>query len=282
MEIRVAELDITLKAERATNFGTWLGSKLRGAIKNGLVYQNCTNMRLGACDICRHTDCPSKFLFDNIDKSTCRIAINPVILDVDFQDTDIVADTISFKVKLLGHAIMAQDKLIDVLKYGIFLGQERVKFQLDTLNELNYTIDITDLAKPESKAPEEISLVLDTPYVVKAKSGITAESFIRNCTTRITGMVNTLGLDYNVEYQKALDSCKDLILRTDVTKQSYKRISTRTHKKQTIGGYTGTLTLKGDLSKVYKYIAIASKLNIGKECTMGFGKFSIIDERREV
>ena len=61
----------------------------------------------------------------------------------------------------------------------------------------------------------------------------------------------------------------------EVRFNKYGRHSTRDNKDHNLRGQNGYITITGDLSNIINMIKIASQLNIGKSCTMGFGKFHI-------
>lgn len=279
MEIRKLTLSFKLKSTKETNIGIWSGSKLRAALKNSIIHAYCYNMERGACDKCKHMDCANKIVFDASTEDKARMSCNPVIIGCKFSDEDEITDNINVNISLLGKAMMAKQNIIDAFTYGIFLGAERTHFKLDSYTEAMESFNIDKLSESDtSKSDKTITVKFDTPFVTKSTSGLTLESFIRNCTTRITSVVNALEMEYTVEYQKAIDSLCGISLKEIKTQDKYYgKLSSRTKRFNTIHGHSGEMTIAGDLSNVYKYIELASHLNIGKHCSMGFGEFSITE-----
>ncbi len=280
MEIKRLRLKFTLQSDNKVSTDMWHGSQLRGAIKQALVVQNCTNMRVGECDRCKKCSCTSKLLFDTVGAKATKLITNPVTITAEFSDKDIVTDTINFTISLYGDsAIGTKDTLIDAIGKRLYLGRERTKFNVVSISEQLDTFDLSVLDAPGKKL-NTINIVFDTPYInkllqSKGVSKFKSDSLMRAITTRITSMVNTMGLDYTVKFRDLIDNADSFEIKLNLKSAIYKRVSRRTMRNQHIKAYTGNIQLSGDISKIYNYLKLAEFLGIGKECTMGFGRIHI-------
>lgn len=279
MEIIKLTYDVKMASERKVHLGVWQGAKLRSAFNSAIARRYCDNIQYGRCDHCNIETCMNKYMFMLKSDSKARMQANPIILDCPFNDTDEVSDQFTFKIHLFSPANNYADDLVDILNQGIYLGNPRVLFKASSIDTSYEKIDFDALEHDASdKKDVTLEITFETPFITNGKSGVTPQQIIRNCTTRITSMVNTVGAcaGYIVKHE-AVNEAATRVKFTDCTFEDkyYGKQSSRKHKYCAIHGTVGSIKLHGDFSKIYNFLDVASKLNIGKQCTMGFGKFSV-------
>lgn len=277
VEIIKLTYDVKMTSERKVHLGVWQGAKLRSALNSAIARRYCDNIQYEKCDHCSIETCMNKYMFMLKSDSKARMQSNPIILDCPFNDTDEVSDQFEFKIHLFTPADNYADDLVDILNQGVYLGNPRVLFKASSIDTTTETIDLDILEQDASdKKDVTLEITFETPFITNGKSGVTPQQIIRNCTTRITSMVNTVGIDYMVKHEAVNEAASQLKL-TECTFEDryYGKQSSRKYKYCTIHGTVGSIKLHGDFSKIYNFLEVASKLNIGKQCTMGFGKFSV-------
>lgn len=278
MGISITIINAEMQSTNQTNIGEFPGSALRGALIQSMVYRNCESLRYGHCDKCKDTDCPLRNTFVSNAGGENHLEANPIIVNTDFVPDRTLSDRAKFSVILCGdNAKSLKNEITDILNDGIYLGSPKTKFSLTSLSEESDEVDLSILDKTYSEySNTKIKIEFITPFLSKnkIKSIDNTEKFTRTITTRVTSMVRGLGIDYRVPYQNIIDNA-DVIksVQSNLRKVSIQRKSTRTHKYQLLHGEIGEMVLEGDFSHIYPFIEIASKLSIGKECTMGFGQF---------
>lgn len=285
MEIRKVTLDITLKTDKPVNLGVWQGAKIRSALISAIARMYCDSLRYGQCDNCRIETCMNKYLFYFKQDRSARMASNPIIIDTMFNEDMIISNEISFKIHVFEPAIDYIEDIIEVLERGVYLGSPSVRFKADngSINQTEYSFNLADLDEvDDSKSDTIIEINIDTPMLTNSLSGVTPQQIIKNCTTRITSMVNTVGLDYTVQHEIVNEAAKSIkLVKADLKIAENGKMSTRKNKYSKMVGYTGKLVISGDFRNIYPYLKLASNLNIGKQCSMGFGRISIGEDKHD-
>ena len=57
--------------------------------------------------------------------------------------------------------------------------------------------------------------------------------------------------------------------------QDWSRFSSRQQREMTLGGVLGEWTLEGDLSRLFPWLWLGQWLHVGKNATMGMGRYEI-------
>lgn len=269
--------DVEMTSEKKVNLGVWQGAKIRSALNSAIARRYCDNIQYEKCDTCNIDTCMNKYMFMFKPDRKARMQSNPIILDCPFNDTEEVSDQFNFKIHMFSPATNYAEDLVDILNHGVYLGNPRVKFSAVNITPTIETIDLDILENDASdKKDVTIEITFETPFITNAKSGVTPQQIIRNCTTRITSMVNTVGIDYRVPYEDVNEAASQIqFTECSFDNKYYGKQSSRKSKYCMLHGTVGSIKLHGDFSKIYNFLEIASKLNIGKQCTMGFGKFSV-------
>lgn len=279
MVFETTTLTVEMKSKTPTNIGEFPGSSIRGALINAMVYRNCESLRYGRCDICNDVDCPLKHCFMNKPSNAGYLETNPIFINTDFVPGRNFSDTLNFSITLCGsgnEAIVKEMKR--VLESWLMVGTPKKEFSLVNLTESNTTIDLSMLDKeyPEYNSCK-VRIKLSTPLITNNKVSVEASpaKLIKALTTRVTAMVRTLGIEYHVPFEQAISDMGSLeVISKDIKRVDIQRKSTHHSKYQLLHGEIGEVEFSGDFSHIYPFLVIASQLSIGKECTMGFGKFS--------
>lgn len=277
MKIVKTTLDIKMKSEKQVSLGVWQGAKIRSALNFAVARRFCDNLEFGKCDTCNIGTCMNKYLFNFKSDKRARMESQPIIVDCDFNDSEVISDTFNIQIHLFYPATEYLDDMLDILKQGVYLGNPMVKFIAEDIQQSDTEIDL-DVLKSDAQdmTNTTLDITFETPFITNGKSGVTSQQIIRSCTTRITSMVNTVGVNYTVTYEGANNAASQIeLVKCNFSTKHYGKMSSRKSKYSTIHGVVGTMRLHGDFSKIYNYLNIASELNIGKECTMGFGKFTV-------
>lgn len=277
MNINYVTLNVEIKSEISGNIGEFPGSAIRGALMQSIVYRHCESLRYGQCDTCKFTDCIMKKCF-KCDLNT-HLSTNPVVINTDYVPGRDYSNTLNFSIVLLGEsAISMVSEIKKIVEAGMFIGSPKVEFKATSVTSESGIIDLSILDKEYSEYKDTtFKIKLLTPYISNGKTSIKdrPQKFIKGLTIRVTALVTTLGIDYHVPYELILDVMNTIeLVDADISKASIQRKSTNHGKYQLLHGEVGEFTLHGDFSHIYPFLEVASKLSIGKECTMGFGKFS--------
>lgn len=277
MNIPYIKITATMKSSTPGNIGEFPGSAIRGALMQSLVYRHCESLKYGQCDTCKFTDCIMKYCFKP-DLSN-QLATNPIVLNTSYVPGRSISDTLTFSIILYGDfATKISSEIKKILNTGMFIGSPKIEFRAESIIEETDSIDLSILDKCYNEYNNSaFKIKLITPYVSKGKTPIKdrPQKFLKGLTIRVTSIVNILGIDYHVPYEAILDIMETIsISDVKLNKVSIQRKSTNHGKYQLVHGEIGEFTLHGDFSKIYPFLVIASKLSIGKECTMGFGEFS--------
>lgn len=280
MYINKTTLQVTLKSDHAVNVGKWTSSMLRGAIKSALAHQHCTSLQYENCNKCRYEDCPNKFLFDRKEIGCGTIQANLVILDAPFYDEDETTDTLDFKVIIFENLCDEVDILRELFTSGIRMGKPRVLWHATQFIEDEEQIDFPEYT-PNSDKVSSCVIKFETPVVSNKLLEIkgcklTPENLVKVMTVRLAGISNMAELGYEVPYKQLIEDSKDFVInKTGLSKIQMCRKSTTKNRIDTVTANIGELKLIGKLDSLHPFLKLISNLNIGKECTMGLGKFSV-------
>ena len=285
MKLNELRINVSLKSDKPTDLGNWCGSQIRGALKNGIAMRCCTSLCYNGCSNCRKLGCVSKKLFDSKPTITSKSIVNhashfsnPIIVESEFSDTAVESDTIRITIRLFGsEAIEQKDILMDIMKDGLFTGYPRVKFVATDISETTHEYDLDMLGDKDASANnKKFKLVFDTPYIKRSKHDFSSDQLIRAVTSRVTSIVNGVGLDYEVPFREAFKDAESINIEDVDTKDVYYgRHSTHKKRSEVIHGLTGSITMSGSFVNSMNFFKMCEKLGLGAECTFGFGRFHL-------
>lgn len=287
MDINKTILKVNMQATHPVKISRWTGSMIRGAIKSALAYKHCKNIRYENCNKCKYEDCPNKFLFDRKETGSGRIEANLVVLDTPFFENDTVTDNLEFSIIVFENIFDEVGILRELLTEGIRMGEPRVLWQAVKFEESEDTIQIPDYKQNTDKICS-CRVYFDTPVVSNQTSEIkginlTPENFVKLVTRRLAGISNTAELGYMVPYAELIqDASNFAIIHNNLTDIELLRKSTTKNRIDCVKAKCGSIELSGRLESFYPYLKLISNLNIGKECTMGLGKYSVSELEYEV
>ncbi|MFN4227485.1 MAG: CRISPR system precrRNA processing endoribonuclease RAMP protein Cas6 [Candidatus Ratteibacteria bacterium] len=299
----VYKFQVITKFIESAVFPEYKGATLRGAF--GLTFKDivCLNKKLPNCEICLiSSNCVYKILFEpNISKKNKAIDIPcPFILEPPYDTkTDYKkGDIFEFSCIIIGKAIDYFPYFVLVFKEigqrGIGIKGKRGKFKLIKIKSSNRIIydsqtDILKEFKKEIKLNtpklkyDTITLKFISPVRIKIKGKLITtlpfSLFIKTLLRRIS-LLSRYYCDQNKiieNYEQLLkDANSILTLNSNLKWYDWQRFSLRQKQFMKLGGFTGTITYKGDLKKFLPFIKIGEIIHIGKNTSFGLGKYVIV------
>jgi hypothetical protein len=186
---------------------------------------------------------------------------------------------LKFSIILFGdEAISSKDDILKCIELlYIKDGDNSVEFILESAEEENSIIDIDNTyIKDDAFENSTVRLVFDTPFITKSYEKLTTKAFLVSCTSRITSMINSTIPGEKFDYHRFLDEADNIkISNHEFYSNKYIRSSTRDNKEHKLNSMIGYVEFTGNLSNTINMLKVASNFNIGKSCTMGFGKFHL-------
>lgn len=291
MVVKRHVLNVHMTSDKYFGFGKFTGHLIRSALINNMVKQSgCGNI---ACDRCDKSDCVLKHTLMKKCDGNGKIFMNPMYIESEFVGKkDYIATTsLDFKIILLGGAIDHLDavkKAVEKLEFN----SDGLKgtFRLVGLEEETEEI-VVDIKDDECKS---VKITFETPYIYKPaatnkfkkevgpvrRDKLDFNSLMRTCTTRVTALMNSCCDGEHFDYRRFTDKKYDVkIVDSNLHEDVFARHSSRRDKDEYIRALSGYVVYEGNIDEAYGLLELVSKLNIGKETTLGFGK--IICERRE-
>lgn len=101
--------------------------------------------------------------------------------------------------------------------------------------------------------------------------------------SRLISRINALSLLYCGEeltdnYLELIEKSKEISIKENSTSwYQIEKYSSRQHKRFQAGGYLGEVVYQGELNEFLPYLEIGQYVNVGKNTTIGFGKYEIKD-----
>ena len=268
--MEITKYTIYVHSKNKTNLGMWNGAQIRSILKNHSARIDCVNTQLGHCSDCPNTSCLSRRLFDSKYNPDGRLISNLCYIEVPFRTDNLISDNITFVLFVLGKP---EARILEIFNKGLFIGTPKEIFEITDIKADTQDIDISSLEDIVSNTKNRYKLILETPYVYKAKDSIDTYKLGKSITSRITSVINACGIDYKYDYNTVNQGIHNLKIRgSKLEAVYYSKYSSRIHKQSLIKGYIGEIILEGDFSRIYNSLKLVETLHIGKEITMGFGK----------
>ncbi|MCD6271347.1 MAG: CRISPR system precrRNA processing endoribonuclease RAMP protein Cas6 [Deltaproteobacteria bacterium] len=140
--------------------------------------------------------------------------------------------------------------------------------------------EVLSIGDPANLSDKKLSLKLicETPLRLKFENRLKAELpfhvLVRAMLRRVSSLFNWYGageppLDYKGLVKKAASV---QTLDSSLKWFDWKRYSFRQNKSMLMGGITGSITFKGDLTEYLPIIELCSKVHLGKQTSFGLGK----------
>lgn len=291
MVVKRHVLNVHMTSDKYFGFGKFTGHLIRSALINNMVKQSgCGSI---ACDRCNNSDCVLKHTLMKKCDGNGKIFMNPMYIESEFVGKkDYIATTsLDFKIILLGEAI----EHLDAVKKAV----EKMEFNSDGLKGTFRLVGLEEETEEivvdiKDNKCKSVKITFETPYIYKPaatnkfkkevgpvrRDKLDFNSLMRTCTTRVTALMNSCCDGEHFDYRRFTDKKYDVkIVDSNLHEDVFVRHSSRRDKDEYIRALSGYVVYEGDINEACGLLELVSRLNIGKETTLGFGK--IICERRE-
>ena len=301
-------LRFTLRSEGEAVLPPFKGSLLRGAFGHALRRAVCAygpGQECAACPLrrlCVYTrlfetfieEAPPPFL-RGLDTAPRPYVFEPLTGARDFAP----GDPLAFDLLLFGQAVELQAYVLLAVERmaAAGLGSGRFPFVLDEARALDpagvwQTLYRKGRATPRAPLPpspppaglegDRAVLRFVTPTRLKVRSQLAETLRVRDLVFAMLRRTLEIlhfhhpgaALDWNL--RPLLDAASALqVTATRLTWRDLTRYSNRQQRKTPLGGFTGTLTLEGDLPPFARLLRTAEILHVGKGTTFGLGRLQI-------
>lgn len=266
--------NILLKSDNPIRLNEWTGSTIRGAICNKLLRNDCVRKDHN-CKECNMRDiCANAILFQG--KASGQPA-NPIVINTNYYGVkDLCSNIVEFELVLVGHAVLVYKNILDILQEGIDICYKKFKL-------LKYDEDVQIEELKNIELSNHIKIVFESGVNLEwlaLKEDLTFRNFIRAVLIRTKVMYTSLGIESNYSYQDLLEKAEKIELVSQKKEiVTLNRKNKQKDKLVSLKCINGTFEYKGDMSEFIPYISLCSLINIGKWCTMGLGRFKVINVR---
>jgi hypothetical protein len=217
-------------------------------------------------------------------------------------------DILEIELKLFGSAVQLLPYYVFVFKnigkHGI--GRENTKFEVERFTNIDYCGNESEIISSETgdinlnykpitvdemlqnihSEAKEIKLNFLSPLRLQAngkeilkKDGITPKILTVNIVKRYLALAGLYGKESFVEEQPLFDFDLISIAENNLKFYDWGRYSNRQKTYLDLGGFTGSLTLSGEVSAILPYLYIGSFINMGKNSAFGLGKFEVTESQ---
>ena len=261
----------------------WASSTVRGAFGNRILEAFCTENGYH-CPQCRNI-CSAGILYGNAQPDRSDEAINPYIIN--FEKNAFDGKKLYFEMTLFSDGVSTVDDVLAVLKSGLALGADRIRFDLTEIKDIitgNLIYDGKNFFRPEihhikveDQNARKICIEFVTPYKTKLNSAnFGFEQLIRAVLRRISSVMRLSEIYPDFDYQKIISESSGIITKyRDIRNEKMRRYSNRARAKMDFAGFTGVMICEGDLGGFIPLLRAAEILHAGKMCVMGLGKIKV-------
>ena len=133
----------------------------------------------------------------------------------------------------------------------------------------------------QSSAVGCIRVRLETPlrfkYEGRLSDGLPFHVLVRNILRRASSLLGAYGegepdLDYKGMVKRAYEVD---VQKSDLRWTDWERYSNRQDRAMNLGGITGSVSYKGNLSEFMALLGFSEKVHIGKQTSFGLGKITV-------
>ncbi len=306
------KIRFTLISQQECVLPSWKGSTLRGAFGHALKSTVCTMQRNQKCVDCLLksqcaytrlfetfvTEPPTRFLKGQISSP------RPFILECRQSQTEFQpGDELVFNIILLGDIVQYMPYIV----FSVYrmaqrgLGARRHPFRLreaycqqfpDEWQKLYNGDSEQILFSPQpmllqqngttDSVPKSTEIKFLTPTRIVYRNQLVSEFSFRQLTFKMLRRILELAHFYanpdeiNWEFREMLVAADDIkITRRNLHWKDRDRYSNRQKTKLKMGGFTGSMTLEGDLSPFLDLLAYSEVVHVGKGATFGLGEIEM-------
>lgn len=311
-KLSLVKLKLKATAIESITLPEYAGNLFRGAFGHAFKQTACFTMEKN-CNPCPKKDlCPYYTVFEAQYPETIQqikrlqsppkpYIITPPPMHITTVDP---GKNLAFELTIIG-------KAIEYLPYFIFtfkkmasegIGKTRGRFSIDDIQILSaqtgryqsifkpdtkniLTIDpslhLTLTTTPPQEAISDITLSFQTPVNIVVDKNPKHEMPFQPLFTRLISRLNALSLLY--EGSMLLEDPRELIdlAKTIETAENYtswyqfKKHSGRQKQTYLAGGYLGSVSYQGELTPFIPYLQMGEYVNVGKNTTLGLGKYEM-------
>lgn len=284
------------------------GSMLRGAFGAALRRSACMT-GAKSCDGCPlYRSCPYPAIFETPPRPTAltqefsRVP-NPYVIEPPSLGTRDVADELEFALVLVGPSTLRLLPLIvfawqRALRHG--LGKQRVPGQIEAVHWIGddgRSEPVFDaehgqvlpheagLQVPEAPEVDRLTLCIETPLRLQSQGRalreqeLTVRTLALAAVRRATLMLELhAGVRVDPDIAAILADIDGLLAdRRTLRWHDWTRYSSRQRQEMQLGGLLGEWTIEGPVRRIWPWLWLGQWLHVGKNATMGLGRFGLYD-----
>lgn len=147
-------------------------------------------------------------------------------------------------------------------------------------------ISISEVLNTDLTGENRIQLNFTTPLriqemgkVVRKRDEITPKKLLINISRRYLALAGLYGKDGFVEEFPLFNFENISIVENNLQYYDWGRYSNKQKVYLDMSGFTGTITLTGELDEIIPWLKIGSQINMGKNSAFGLGKFEVTESQ---
>lgn len=311
VELPLARYRFTYRLNDPCRLPEYAGSLLRGQF--GAVLRRIACMtRAPSCEGCTlRTTCPYPAVFEapapaQHDFQKFSAIPNPYVIEPPPAGTRRIdpGETLQFTMVLFGHALdhlsLISFAIQKVIEGG--LGKERARGTLESIevqnpgdetfepiwlpgdaaiarHEPRFTLNL----QTETPAPQRLELVLHTPLRLQHQGqplhpdALSPRKLMADLLRRIT-----LLAEFHADRPRLVENAPQLVAHADTLAHHHNlrwhdwtRYSSRQQREMKLGGAIGAWTWEGDLAPLLPWLHLGQWLHVGKNATLGLGRYRL-------
>lgn len=315
MKFELAEFIFKIEPEEELHLPPFKGSAIRGGFGYAFRKATCVTKKQDCHECILKAKCVYSYVFETPIPPDTKImrkytsAPHPFVFEppIDGKEVYEKGEELSFGLTLFG-------KAIDYLPYFIYafdelgqmgLGTGRGKFQIKDIFDLELNGKKNQIYDGEKKilknkshpsvfliSPEETKEVLKpcsnitlqflTPTRLKSDGKLTLDidftTLFRNLLRRISLLSYFhCGEELNLNYRDLIEQSESVkVTERRLKWYDWERYSSRQKTTMKLGGFTGVVAFKGDLTRFLPYLQLGEHIHLGKNTGFGLGKYKIV------
>lgn len=288
--MRYLKLTYHIDFEDCPEWGNPPAFVLRSVLGLTLRRLTCILRQQESCSDCmvKKSCVYSTFFETNIDKDLSSLegrnkAAHPFVLDIiELSDNDMVFE-ITFIERAINYIPYINIAIENAGKMGI--GKSRTRFEIRDILCNGTSFDLEDIDNAVSYWPKAMNekkvcaIVLESPCRIKKQghyiSNINLEDLIKSISLRMNVFSELF-----CEHEKLPEIGFDEDMQSELVNPIWKELryySGRQKSAMKLGGVTGVMVIKSDLSESIKqYIDAMELFHVGKNISFGYGKIKVV------
>ncbi len=307
--LRLLEIAVTLEVDNPITWGSFPGSVLHGALGFTVKKRSCIRED-EQCETCRLLyECMYPRLFESMPpKGTERMRKYPRIppglrLKVEPWKQPVLkpGDGFTLGFTLLGKSIDDANQLLlaleDVIQRGLGRksdkggrgtaavgailqpGADPIQWEaLDFTEKLPFTTRRWSEMVPA--VLPDFRIVFNTPTRIVSRGSVTSNPSFRDIFSTVLRRLSNLAYFYceteiDTDYRKLVNMADKVEYRSSFRRSEQTRYSARQKKRMAMDGLLGSMEVFNCPEELFPWLAIGSKVGIGKNTSMGMGDYNL-------